>query len=308
MSNMEVNKKPPFRSFITADGSSGFKAEPNRYHLYVSYACPWAHRTLIVRKLKGLEEVISYDVVDWLLEKERRWTFDAKDPGSTGDTVNGFKTIKDLYLSVEPNYDRSFTVPVLWDKKQKTIVNNESSEIIRMLNSEFNEFAKNKDLDLYPSQLQDKINELNDWIYPNINDGVYRAGFAIKQGAYDTAVTALFEHLDKVEEILKSNRYLAGEAFTEADVRLFTTLVRFDLVYVTHFKCNKKRLADYPNLFGYTREIFQMKGVEETVNVQHIKNHYYLSHTHINPFAIVPIGLDIDYSQPHNRDHLPKKE
>jgi len=297
-----------FRDRVTADGSSGFKAEPNRYHLYVSYACPWAHRTLIVRKLKGLEDVISYDVVDWLLVRSKSWSLEGKDPGSTGDTINGFKSLKELYLSVDPNYSKTFTVPVLWDKKQKTIVNNESSEIIRMLSSEFNEFAKNKELDLYPSDLRNKIDEINAWVYPNINDGVYRCGFAAKQSAYDQAVKALFEHLDKVEEILKTNRYLLGDTFTEADVRLFTTLVRFDAVYLTHFKCNKKRLTEYPNIMEYAREIYQMNGVAETVNMEHIKHHYFLSHTHINPYSIIPVGLDVDFTKPHNRGHLSKKE
>jgi len=290
-----------FRNFVTADGSSGFKAEPDRYHLYVSLACPWAHRTLILRRLKGLEHVISYNVVDWFLDTSTGWSFKKSDECCTGDTVNGFQYLKEVYLSVQPDYSDSFTVPVLWDKKTKTIVNNESSEIIRMLNKEFNEFATNKELDLYPQNLKEKIDEINSWVYTFINNGVYKAGFAKSQSAYDKAVQGLFEHLDRVEDILSKNRYLCGDNFTEADVRLFTTLYRFDPVYTTHFKCNIKRLIDYPNIWDYTRDIYQMGRIKETCNMVHCKNHYYKSHVHINPFGIVPAGPLIDYNVPTKR-------
>jgi putative glutathione S-transferase len=295
-----------FRNKVTADGSSGFKAEKGRYHLYVSHACPWANRTMIYRKLKGLEEVISVNVVDYFLDSKTGWSLLNKDPASTLDTVNGAKYLKEVYFKADPNYDNSFTVPVLWDKQTNTIVNNESAEIIRMFNSEFNEFATNKELDLYPSHLRSKIDEINDWVYPNINDGVYKCGFARSQEAYDHAVHNLFEHLDKVEDILSKNRYLCGDTFTEADVRLFTTLVRFDLVYNTHFKCNIKKLKEYPNIWEYTKEIYQMKGVADTIVVEHIKKHYYMSHTSINPFGIVAAGPIVDYTVPHNRGQLGK--
>jgi len=241
------------------------------------------------------------DVVDTFLDKSTGWSLKKLDQGATGDTVNGVEYLKDIYHKADPNYEQSYTVPVLWDKTNKTIVNNESSEIIRMFNSEFNEFATNKELDTYPVDLRSQIDEINEWIYLNINDGVYKCGFARTQTAYDTAVTNLFTHLDKVEEILKKNRYLCGNRFTEADIRLCTTLFRFDPVYVTHFKCNVKRLIDYPNLWNYTREIYQMHGVTETVNFYHIKKHYYTSHVHINPFGIIPAGPLIDFTVPHTR-------
>lgn len=293
-----------FRNWVTADGSSGFKAEAGRYHLYVSLACPWAHRTLIFRKLKGLEDVISVNVVDWMLNFETGWEFNEKRDACTQDTENGCKLLKDVYKKADPEYDKRVTVPVLWDKQKKTIVNNESSEIIRMLNSEFNAFCKTeegKQLDLYPEKLRKEIDEINEWIYPNINNGVYRAGFATSQEAYDEAVNGLFEALDKVEGILSKQRYLVGPTLTEADIRLFVTLVRFDQVYEQHFKCNKKRIMDYPNIWPYLRDIYQTNGIAQTVNMEHIKKHYMLSHRSINPYGIVSIGPDIDFKEPHQR-------
>eukprot|EP01119_Soliformovum_irregulare_P013372 TRINITY_DN3545_c1_g1_i1.p1 TRINITY_DN3545_c1_g1~~TRINITY_DN3545_c1_g1_i1.p1 ORF type:complete len:312 (+),score=107.93 TRINITY_DN3545_c1_g1_i1:70-1005(+) len=288
-----------FRSWIKKDGE--FPPEKDRYHLYVSYACPWACRTLTVRKLKGLEDVISVNIVDTFLEKEVGWTLMEKDEGSTPDTVNGFKHLKEIYYKADPNYDQSFTVPVLWDKKKSTIVNNESSEIIRMLNAEFNDLAKNPQLDLYPEALRPKIDEVNAWVYDGINNGVYKCGFAQKQEAFDQAYANLFSAMDRVEDILSSSRYLAGNQFTEADVRLFQTLIRHDLVYHTHFKCNKARIVDYPNMWEYVKEIYQMPGIKDVVNFDHIKKHYYASHRHINPFGIIPSGPTLHLEVPHKR-------
>lgn len=301
-----VRKASAFRNWVTADGSSGFKAENGRYHLYVSLACPWAHRTLIVRKLKGLDNSISYTVVDWLLG-EGGWSFTDRRPKCSLDDVNGCKTLREIYALADGTYEGNITVPVLWDKKTKTIVNNESSEIIRMLNSEFNAFSateEQKNLDLYPLSLRPAIDEINSWIYTEINNGVYRSGFAKSQEAYDGAVHALFKALDRVEEILAKSRYLVGNQLTEADVRLFTTLIRFDMVYVGHFKCNKKRIIDYPNLWGYVLDIYQIKGVAETVDPEHIQKHYQMSHKHINPYGIVAIGPDLDFNIPHKRNEL----
>lgn len=299
-----VRKPSAFRSWITADGSSGFKAEPGRYHLYVSLACPWAHRTLIVRALKGLDDVIGYTVVDCMLG-EGGWAFTDEKPKCSLDDVNGCARLRDVYAMADGTYSGNITVPVLWDKKTKTIVNNESSEIIRMLNSEFNEFSATeaqRSLDLYPPLLRHAIDEVNAWIYTDINNGVYRAGFAKSQEAYDEAVQAVFSGLDRVEEILAKSRYLVGDQITEADVRLFTTLVRFDMVYVGHFKCNKKRIIDYPNLWSYVRDIYQTGGIAETVDAEHIQKHYQVSHRQINPFGIVAIGPDLDFDSPHNRN------
>ncbi|XP_038066958.1 glutathionyl-hydroquinone reductase YqjG-like [Patiria miniata] len=299
-----VRKDSAFRNWITEDGSSGFKAEMDRYHLYVSLACPWAHRTLLVRALKGLQDFVSYTVVDWFLG-DKGWSFTDEKPKCTLDTINGAKSLKEIYFKADANYDGRFTVPVLWDKKTNTIVNNESSEIIRMLNKECNAFCatpEQRDLDLYPEQLRDKIDELNGWIYPMINNGVYRAGFAKSQEAYDVAVREVFGGLDKAEGILSNSRYLTGSSLTEADVRLFTTLIRFDTVYHGHFKCNKKRIIDYPNIWGFVRDVYQKEAVRETVDQQHIQNHYLQSHLHINPFGIVPIGPDLDFEEPHGRD------
>ncbi|GMH27734.1 hypothetical protein Nepgr_029577 [Nepenthes gracilis] len=299
-----------FRSFISRDPNASFPAEPGRYHLYISYACPWASRCLAVLKLKGLEDVISFSVVRSKYEKtkdgddHKGWVFPASDTEESGaqpDPLYGAKSIRELYELASPNYDARFSVPVLWDKKLKTIVNNESSEIIRMFNSEFNDFAVNAGLDLYPLHLRSEIDEINEWIYEGINNGVYKSGFAKKQGPYDEAVTKLFEALDRCEDILGKKRYLCGSTLTEADIRLFVTLIRFDEVYVVHFKCNKKMVLEYPNLFNYTKDIFQIPGVSSTVNMEHIKGHYYRSHPWINPTGLVPIGPGIDYSSPHDR-------
>jgi len=274
-----VRRASAFRNWITRDGSSGFPAESGRYHLYVSYACPWAHRTLITRRLKGLEDAISLDVVDYYMG-ENGWRFNPDVPGATADTVNGFSFLREVYFLADGNYQGRFTVPVLWDKEQKTIVNNESSEIIRMLNSEFNDFCKTPEqraLDLYPVTLKAEIDSLNEWIYKDINNGVYRAGFAKKQEAYNVGVKDVFAGLDRVEEILSRQRYLIGSQITEADVRLYTTLVRFDCVYVGHFKCNKRRIVDYPNLWGYLRDLYQTPGFGDTTNRFHIEHHYQVS-------------------------------
>lgn len=293
-----------FRRFVEARPDAEFAAERSRYHLYVSLACPWAHRTLIMRRLKGLEDAISYDVVDWFLPHDG-WTLEAKTEGATLDTVSGERTLRDIYRRVEPDYRGSVTVPTLWDKKKSTIVNNESSEIIRMLNSEFNQFSERPGYDFYPAELRDKIDEINEWVYPDINNGVYCAGFARSQGAYESAVQRLFDALDRAESILEKNRYLTGGRLTEADIRLWTTLIRFDIVYVTHFKCNWKRLVDYPNLWGFTRELYAHPAFRDTTNFTHIKRHYFESHESINPYRIVPLGPEVDYDAPHDRSHLP---
>jgi putative glutathione S-transferase len=295
-----VRRPTSFHSKIEAVDGAGFRPEADRYHLYVSYACPWAHRTLIARKLKGLEGALSFDVVDPILASGG-WTFARGAPGATGDRVNGFEALRDVYLATDPDYDGRITVPVLWDKKSGRIVNNESAEILRMLNAEFQEFAERPEIDLYPEPLRERIDALNAWIYPQINNGVYRCGFARTQRAYGEALRELFDGLDRAEAILARSRYLAGEQLTEADVRLFTTLVRFDAVYVTHFKCNLRRLVDYPNLWAYTRDIHALPGVSETVNMEHIKRHYYESHRQINPLGIVPEGPSLDFEAPHDR-------
>ena len=293
-----------FRDFVPADGrpapgrERSFKAEPGRYHLYVSLACPWAHRTLIFRKLKKLENVISVSVVHHYMGKDG-WTFLAED-GATGDTLYGLDFLHQIYTKADPTYSGRVTVPVLWDKQQQTIVSNESSEIIRMLNEAFDEWG-DASVDFYPEPLRAEIDRLNDFIYPSINNGVYRAGFATTQAAYEEAFTELFDALSRVEDILGKRRYLAGTRLTEADWRLFTTLVRFDPVYVGHFKCNLRRIADYPNLSNYLRELYQVPGVAETVNMLHIKHHYYGSHKTVNPTGIVPVGPEIDYAAPHDR-------
>jgi len=301
--------KSQFRNWITPDGSAGpsgeagFKAEPGRYHLYVSYACPWAHRTLIFRALKKLEDVISVSVVDMLMADEG-WTFYGT-TGSTGDPLFGAKRLHEIYTRADPHYSGRVTVPVLWDKQRGTIVSNESAEIIRMLNSAFDEFG-DASLDFYPQHLRSEIDAMNDFVYPNINNGVYRAGFATTQDAYEEAFGQLFKALDTLENTLSKQRYLTGSRLTEADWRLFTTLLRFDPVYVGHFKCNLRRIADYPNLWNYTRELYQVPGVAETVNMEHIKGHYYRSHKTINPTGIVPVGPEVDFSAPHDRDRFNK--
>jgi len=299
-----VRKDSSFRHWITADGSAGptgkggFKAEPGRYHLYVSYACPWAHRTLIVRSLKKLDDLISVSVVDYFMG-DRGWTFSNKD-GATPDVINGADFLSEVYVKADPEYTGRVTVPVLWDKQQNTIVSNESSEIIRMLNSAFVEWADNS-TDLYPTALQGEIDLVNERIYSAINNGVYKCGFASKQEAYEGAFAALFGALDEMEDRLSRQRYLVGDQITEADWRFFTTLVRFDAVYVGHFKCNRQRIADYPNLSNYLRELYQVPGVAGTVNMLHIKRHYYQSHETVNPTRIVPVGPDLDFDGPHDR-------
>ena len=300
-------KESQFRDWVTADGapapgrSRGFKAEPGRYHLYVSLACPWAHRTLIFRKLKRLEDVISVSVVHPFMGKDG-WTFLAED-GATGDTLYGLDFLHQVYTRADPAYSGRVTVPVLWDRREQTIVSNESSEIIRMLNSAFDAWG-DASVDLYPEALRGDIDDINTFVYPSINNGVYRCGFATTQAAYEEAFAELFAALDRVEAMLGERRYLAGDRLTEADWRLFTTLVRFDPVYVGHFKCNLRRIADYPNLSNYLRELSQVSGVAETLNLDHIKQHYYRSHTTINPTQVVPVGPALDYDAPHDRGRL----
>ncbi len=302
-----VRQDSPFRNWVTADGSAGptgtggFKAEAGRYHLYVSLACPWAHRTIIFRKLKGLDSLISMSIVSPDMLKEG-WTFH-KDEGSTGDTVNGKDRLYEIYLLADPKFSGRVTVPVLWDMKTKTIVNNESSEIIRMFNSAFDGLTGNT-ADFYPQALRAEIDRINDLVYPNINNGVYRAGFATTQDAYEEAFGHLFDTLDRVEETLSRQRYLAGSTITEADWRLFTTLVRFDAVYYAHFKCNRRHIYEYPNLSNYARELYQVPGVAETVDLQQIKRHYYFSQRTVNPTGIVPLGPRLDFTAKHDRGRL----
>lgn len=304
-----VRKDANFRNWITPDGApgpsgdGGFKAEAERYHLYVALACPWAHRTLIFRKLKGLEDMVSLSVVHPLM-LEMGWSFEGEDrTGVIPDDINHIDHIHQLYQKAAPDYTGRATVPILWDKQQNTIVSNESSEIIRMLNSAFDGIGA-KEGDYYPEALQADINTVNDLVYSNVNNGVYKAGFATQQDAYEDAVTALFDVLDQLEAQLDKSRYLVGNEITEADWRLFTTLYRFDPVYVGHFKCNIRRLVDYPNLWNYTRDLYQQPGVAETCNLTHIKQHYYGSHETINPTRIIPIGPEIDYTHPHDRDRF----
>ncbi|MEM8876372.1 MAG: glutathione S-transferase family protein [Pseudomonadota bacterium] len=300
-----IRSEAQFRNWVTADGTAGpsgdtgFKAEAGRYHLYVSLACPWAHRTLILRKLKKLEDVISVSVVDWLM-REEGWVFNPARTGATDDPVNGATHMYQIYTKADPGYSGRVTVPVLWDKQNETIVSNESSEIIRMLTTAFDAFT-DVELDTYPTELRAEIDEINSVVYETVNNGVYRSGFATTQEAYEEAVTALFKSLDMLEEKLSKQLYLVGDTLTEADWRLFTTLVRFDPVYVGHFKCNIRRIADYPNLSNYTRALYQTPGVAETVNLDHIKSHYYASHGTINPTFVVPVGPDIDFTEPHDR-------
>ncbi|MDP8920738.1 MAG: glutathione S-transferase family protein [Pseudomonadota bacterium] len=305
-----VRKDSAFRNWITADGSpgptgtGGFKAEAGRYHLYVSLACPWAHRTLIMRRLKGLEAMIDVSAVHWRM-LDHGWTFE-EGPGVIPDTVNRADYLYQVYTAATPDYTGRVTVPVLWDKASGAIVNNESAEIIRMLNLAFDGIGAEPG-DYYPRDLRPEIDSLNARIYDAVNNGVYKAGFATAQHAYEEAVRPLFETLDALDERLSSQRYLCGERMTEADIRLFTTLVRFDPVYVGHFKCNLRRIADYPHLSGYLRDLYQAPGIAETVNMHHIKAHYYESHKTINPSGIVPLGPAMDLDAPHGRDALIKE-
>jgi putative glutathione S-transferase len=295
-----------FRNWVTADGSagpsgkSGFQAQSGRYHLYVSYACPWAHRALIFRALKDLTDHISVSVVhpDMM---EDGWTFATDFEGATGDTLFGSDFLRDIYIKADPNFTGRVTVPVLWDKAQNTIVSNESAEIIRMFNSAFNEITGNTD-DYWPTDLREQIADINERVYETVNNGVYKAGFATSQDAYDDAVHPLFDSLAWLESILENNRFLAGDKLTEADWRLFTTLARFDLVYHTHFKCNHRRLTDYPNLWAYTRQLYQHADIAETVHFDHIVRHYHFSQTTVNPHQIIPINPTVDFTAPHGRD------
>ena len=303
-----VRSQSQFRNWITADGSAGpsgkegFKAEAGRYHLYVSLACPWAHRTLIFRKLKGLEDMISVDVVSPLMY-DKGWVFDSSHFEATEDRLFGNDALYEVYLKVDPIYSGRVTVPVLWDKQTETIVSNESAEIIRMFNEAFDGVGA-KPGDYYPQALRAQIDQINERVYDAVNNGVYKSGFATTQEAYEEAVTELFKALDELETRLETRRYLTGDRITEADWRLFTTLVRFDPVYVGHFKCNIRRIADYPNLQGYLRELYQWPGVADTVSMDHIKRHYYMSHESVNPTRIVPVGPDLDLSAPHGRESL----
>ncbi len=298
-----------FRNWLTADGSAGpsgkagFKAEPGRYHLYVSHACPWAHRTLIFRELKGLSDLIPVSVVhpDMM---DKGWTFETDDHGATGDDLYGLDFAHQIYTKADHGYSGRVTVPILWDKQQQTIVSNESSEIIRMFNSAFDGITGNTD-DYWPEAMRDNIEKVNARIYSDVNNGVYKSGFATTQEAYDAAVHPLFDTLDWLEDRLSHNRYLMGDRVTEADWRLFTTLIRFDPVYHLHFKCNKRRLIDYPNLWAYTRELYQWPGVAQTVNMNHIVRHYHYSHDSINPHRIIPVNPALDYMEPHGRGQRP---
>ncbi len=302
-----VREDAGFRNWVTADGSAGptgvggFKAEANRYHLYVSLACPWAHRTTIYRKLKGLEDMISLSVVHPFMG-DKGWTF-AEGAGVIADPIVNASYLYEVYVAAKPNYTGRVTVPILWDKKTNTIVSNESSEIIRMLNSAFDK-AGATDVNFLPKALLTEIDTINEFVYSAVNNGVYKAGFATTEAAYKEAVVTLFDTLDTLEARLADQRYLLGDTITEADWRLFTTLVRFDAVYVGHFKCNIRRIVDYPNLWGYLRDLYQVPGIAETVSIEHIKAHYYTSHANINPTRIIPVGPVLDFNAAHDRAHL----
>jgi putative glutathione S-transferase len=300
-----IREDAQYRHWITADGqagqtgAAGFVAETDRYHLYVSLACPWAHRTLVFRELKQLQNIISVSVVhpDML---DKGWTFESNFDGSTGDDLYQYQYAYEIYTRDNPNYSGRVTVPILWDKKSQRIVSNESSEIIRMMNTAFNHLTNNHD-DYYPTALRSEIDTINKTVYEKINNGVYRAGFATTPAAYEKAVEQLFLALDDIDKTLSVQRYLVGDTLTEADWRLFTTLVRFDAVYVGHFKCNLQRITDYPHLSEYLRDLYQHKNIKQTVNIEHIKRHYYYSHDMINPTRIVPVGPRLDLDKPHNR-------
>ena len=302
-----IRKLPQFRSWITADGAAGptgdagFKAEADRYHLYVSLACPWAHRTLIYRSLKGLEDMMPVSVVHWYMA-DNGWTFQAGD-GVVADPLHNAEFMHQIYTAAMPDYSGRVTVPVLWDKKTNTIVSNESPEIIRMFNSAFDAVGA-KAGDYYPEELRAEIDAINNRVYESLNNGVYKCGFATTQEAYEEAIEPLFATLEWLENRLSLKRYLTGSIITEADWRLFTTLVRFDPVYVGHFECNLKRVVDYPNLSGYVRDLYQQPGVSDTVNMQHIKDHYYTSHESINPSRVVPKGPEVNFMATHDRDRL----
>ena len=290
-----------FRDWVTADGSSGFPASAGRYHLYVSWACPWAHRTIIVRKLKQLEDVIGMTVVDPIRDG-RGWAF-RDGPGHSSDPVNGFLFLSEAYRATDPGYRGRVTVPVLWDTVTKRIVSNSDDDLMRIFNREFDRFTASR-LDLYPEPLRREIDEWNNRLYEQVNDGVYRAGFATSQTVYEKAVYRLFETLDQLEQRLAERRYLFGSEITETDWRLFVTLIRFDAVYHGHFKCNLRRIVDYPHLFGYLKDLYQTDGIAETVNFDHIKRHYYVTHDDINPTRIVPVGPIQDFCSHHGRQSL----
>jgi putative glutathione S-transferase len=291
-----VRQSSAFRDRVTADGSSGFPAEPGRYHLYVSLACPWAHRTIIVRMLKGLEDAIGMTVVDPIRDG-RGWRFLPSQP----DPLHGWTYLSEAYLATDPGYRGRVSVPVLWDTQTGRMVSNESADIVEMLNSEWDEWARRPELDLWPEAVREEGAELNRLIYETVNNGVYRAGFATTQEAYEEAVIPLFETLDALERRLATRRHLLGDRPTLADWRLFTTLIRFDAVYYSHFKCNVRRIIDYPALYGYLRDLYATPGVADTVDFDHIKRHYYVTHTSINPTSIVPVGPELDLTAPHDR-------
>ncbi len=293
-----VRQGDQFRKWVTADGSSGFPAVAGRYHLYVSLACPWAHRTIVTRKLKKLESVVGMTVVDPVRD-ERGWRFTKEEP----DPLHGWRFLSEAYAATDPQYDARVTVPVLWDKETERIVSNSDDDIMRMFETEFDAYG-DAGLDLYPANLSAEIDALNDVLYETVNDGVYRAGFATSQRAYETGAYRLFETLDAMEERLSSRRYLFGSRPVESDWRFFATLIRFDAVYYVHFKCNLRRIVDYPNLYGYLRDLYQIDGIAETVNFDHIKRHYYYTHDDINPTRIVPIGPLVDLESPHGRERL----
>jgi glutathionyl-hydroquinone reductase len=300
-----------FREWISNDGSTPYAAAADRYHLYISYACPWASRTVIFRTLKGLQQAIGMTVVDPIRD-EKGWAF--RDPSGkippgapfeSTDPVNGFKFLSEAYKATDPDYKHRVTVPVLWDKETKKIVNNCEDDICRMFNDVFNDFAKNKEVDLFPKGIESEHRSLSDFIYDNVNNGVYKAGFATRQRPYEISCRRLFEALDQLEARLSKSRYLFDKRIVEADWRLFCTLVRFDVVYHGHFKCNLRRIIDYPNLQGYLMDLYQQPGIAETVNFDHIKRHYYMTHTEINPTRIVPIGPAFDLTKPHGREKIP---
>lgn len=290
-----------FCDWVTDDGSSGYPATKGRYHLYVSWACPWAHRTIIVRSLKRVGNVVGMTVVDPIRD-DRGWAF-RNGPGHTTDPVNGFQYLSEAYTATNNHFQSRVTVPVLWDSETRRIVSNSDDDIMRMFNRAFHQFTRSP-IDLYPEDLQQKIDELNAFIYENVNNGVYRAGFATSQPAYEQAVTKLFDALDQLEVRLSAQRYLFGQRIVETDWRFFVTLIRFDAVYHGHFKCNIRRIVDYPNLFGYLKDLYQQEGIADTVNFDHIKRHYYITHDDINPTGIVPLGPEQDLLAPHRRERL----
>ena len=307
----EFQRQPDaFREWVSNDGSTAYPAAADRYHLYVSLACPWASRTVIFRKLKGLEEAIGMTIVDPIRDEEG-WAFRDQSgkippgaPFESTDSINGFQFLREAYKATDPNYNERVTVPVLWDKRTEKIVNNCEDDICRMFNDRFNDFARSKDVDFFPQEIEAEHAKLSSFLHDNVNNGVYRAGFATRQRPYEIACRKLFEALDQLEERLSKNRYLFGNRIVEADWRLFCTLIRFDVVYHGHFKCNLRRIIDYPNLQGYLLDLYQQPGITETVNFDHIKRHYYMTHTQINPTRIVPIGPVLDLGKPHNRERL----